>query len=175
MFTSRRGGASGTVAAGELLWKASLGATRVVHCGPLAGWVTAFVVAAGTLAVAQKVVGPEDLDRAMKTVGTAIEGMNQAIGSEEFEDAKTPLALSRQVLASTRPMWEAKQEPDAVRMTREAVATLDALDTVLSAIAVDPSAVAAAVQGVTRACDACHVTYREGDQQTGYRIKSASR
>ena len=141
----------------------------------LAGWVTTFVVAAGSLGVAQKVVSLEDFDRAMKTIGTAIEGVHEAIGSEAFEDAKTPLALSRQLLASTRPVWETNQDPDAVRMTREAVATLDALDTVLSAIAVDATAVAAAVQAVTRACDACHAMYREGDQQTGYRIKSASR
>ncbi len=129
----------------------------------------------GTLAVAQKVVGPEEFDRAMKTIGTAIEGVNQAIGSKSYVDAKTPLALSRQVLASTRPVWETKQEPDAVRMTREAVATLDALDKALSATAVDAAAVAAAVENVTRTCDACHATYREGDQQTGYRIKSAPR
>jgi hypothetical protein len=29
-------------------------------------------------------------------------------------------------------------------------------------------------QDVARACDACHAKYREGDQQTGYRIKSSS-
>ena len=138
-------------------------------------WSVTLFVLTGTLVVAQKVVGPEEFDRAMKTIGTAIEGVNQAIVSKSYVDAKTPLALSRQVLASTRPVWEVKQEPDAVRMNREAVATLDALDTALSAIAVDAAAVAAAVGDVTRACDACHATYREGDQQTGYRIKSASR
>ena len=138
-------------------------------------WSVTLFVLTGTLVVAQKVVGPEEFDRAMKTIGTAIEGVNQAIVSKSYVDAKTPLALSRQVLASTRPVWEAKQEPDAVRMNREAVVTLDALDTALSAIAVDAAAVAAAVGDVTRACDACHATYREGDQQTGYRIKSASR
>ena len=141
----------------------------------LAGWVTTFVVATGTLGVAQRVVSLEEFDRAMKTIGTAIEGVHQAIGSDAYVDAKTPLALSRQVLASTRPVWDTNHEPDAVRMTREAVATLDALDEVLSANAVDAAAVAAAVQDVTRACDACHATYREGDQQTGYRIKSTSR
>ena len=142
----------------------------------LAWWVTAFVVGTATLVgVAQKVVGPEQFDAAMKTIGTATEGVEQAIGSQSYLEAKTPLALSRQVLASTRPVWESNQEPDAVRMTREALATLDALDNVLSANAVDAAVVAATFEDVTRACDACHATYREGDPQTGYRMKSAPR
>lgn len=141
----------------------------------LMGWVTAFAVGTGTVGVAQKVVSPEEFGRAMKTIGTAVEGVNQAIGSKLYVDAKTPLALSRQILASTRPFWLTSQEPNAARMTKEAVAKLDALDKVLSAKAVDAAAVTAAFQDVTRACDVCHATYREGDQQTGYRIKPASR
>jgi hypothetical protein len=132
-------------------------------------------VLTGTLGVAQKVVGPEEFDRAMKTIGTAIEGVNQAIGSKSYVDAKLPLALSRQLLASTRPVWETKRKLDAVRKTREAVATLDVLDKVLSVNVVDAAAVVDAVEDVTRACNACHAMYREGDEQTGYRIKSASR
>ena len=103
------------------------------------------------------------------------EGVKQAIGSKSYVEAKTPLALSRQILASTRPLWDAYQNPDAAKKTRDAVARLDALDKALSANAVDAAAVAAAFDAATRACDACHAAYREGDQQTGYRIKSASR
>lgn len=141
----------------------------------LTGWLTAFVVGTGIVGVAQKVVSPDELDRAMKTIGTAVDGVNKAIASKSYVDAKTPLALSRQILASTRPFWTTNQKPDAAKMTKETVAKLDALDKVLSANAVDAAAVAAAAQDVTRSCDACHATYREGDQQTGYRIKAASR
>ena len=139
----------------------------------LPGCVMVFVVAAGVLGVAQKVVGPDEFDRAMTTIGNALEGVEQSIGSKSYVEAKTPLALARQTLASTKPVWETKRERDAVRMTREAVATLDALDKTLSADEVDAAAVVAAVEDVTRACEACHATYREGDSQTGYRIKSA--
>ncbi len=141
----------------------------------LAGWLTAFVVASGTVAVAQKIVSPEELVRAMKTIGTAFDGVSKAIESKSYIDAKTPLALSRQILASTRPFWTANQKPDAAKMTRETVAKLDALDKALSSSAVDAAVVAAALQDVNRGCDACHATYREGDPQTGYRIKSTSR
>ncbi|HEV8319550.1 MAG TPA: hypothetical protein VGQ10_19205 [Vicinamibacterales bacterium] len=141
----------------------------------LAGWLTAFVVASATVAVAQKIVSPEELVRAMKTIGTAFDGVSKAIESKSYIDAKTPLALSRQILASTRPFWTANQKPDAAKMTRETVAKLDALDKALSSSAVDAAVVAAALQDVNRGCDACHATYREGDPQTGYRIKSTSR
>ena len=139
------------------------------------GWVLLLIAASAALAAAQKVVGPDEFDRAMKTIGAAMDGTREAIGSESYIDAKTPLALARQTLASTRPAWETDEEPAAVRMTREAVGTLDALDKALSARDADPAAVAAAVDDVDRACDACHTTYREGDEQTGYRIRSATR
>ena len=60
-------------------------------------------------------------------------------------------------------------------MNREAVAALDVLDVVLSPAAVDAAAVAAAVDDVTRTCDACHAVHREGDAQDGYRIRPAPR
>lgn len=136
-------------------------------------WVAAWLVGAGAVLVAQKVTSPVELDRAMKTIGSALDGVKQSIASKAYVEAKVPLALSRQTLASTRPFWDANQQPDVSKMTRSAVATLDALDKALSASAVDASAVGAAVDAVTRACDACHATAREGDQQTGFRIKSA--
>lgn len=139
------------------------------------GWVTALVFGMGTSGVAQKIVSPEEFDRAMKTIGTAFDGVKQALGSKSYVEAKTPLALSRQVLASTRTFWDAQPKPNATKMARDAVAKLDALDKALSAKAVDPAAAAAAYEDAARACEACHATEREGDQQAGYRIKSASR
>lgn len=148
---------------------------RILTSRRLACGVALFVVATGALGVAQKVVGPEDFDRAMKTIDNAFDSARQSIASASYVDAKAPLALARQTLASTRPVWETNQEPDAVRMNREAVAALDALDEALSAIEVDAAAVAAAVNEVNRACETCHAKYREGDEQSGYRMKSASR
>jgi hypothetical protein len=137
-------------------------------------WLIAFVIGTGAAAAAQAVVSVEEFSRAMKTIGTAIDAVNQSIGSKSYAEAKTPLALSRQVLASTRPWWAAHQNADGVTLNRQAVARLDALDKVLSAKTVDPSAVAAAVDDAARACSACHVKYREGDPQAGYRIKGGT-
>ena len=140
-----------------------------------AAWAAVCAAGIATLGAAQKVVGPEEFDRAMKTIGASIDAVDEAVAASSFVPAKTPLALARQVLASTRPVWETGGEPDAVRMTREAVAALDALDKVLSANTVDAAAVAASVQDVKRACDACHEIHREGDEETGYRMKTAAR
>ena len=126
-------------------------------------------------AEAQKVIGPEQFDEAMKTIGLAIEGVEEAVDAGSFVDAKTPLALARQVLASTRPELEALELPDAVPMNRAAVAALDALDVALSPATVDAAAVAAAVSDVNRTCDACHAVHREGDEQNGYRIRATPR
>ena len=140
-----------------------------------AAWAAVCAVGMTTFGAAQKVVGPEEFDRAMKTIGASVDAVDEAVAASSFVPAKTPLALARQVLASTRPVWETSRQPEAVRMTREAVAALDALDKVLSANTVDAAAVAASVQDVKRTCDACHVVHREGDEETGYRMKAAAR
>ena len=137
-----------------------------------AGWAAAFAMGTVVFVAAQKVVGPDEFDRAMKTIGAAIDLVDEEVASGSHEAAKTPLALARQVVASTRPVWESSQRPDAVRMTRETVVALDALDKVLSGITVDAGAVDVSLQSVKRACDACHETYREGDEETGYRMKT---
>ena len=133
--------------------------------------VPVVLIVMGAVGLAQRVVGPEEFDRAMKTIGNAIEGMEEEIAAAAYDDAKAQLALARQTLASTRPWWEVEDEADAVAMNREAVAALDALDKAMSAITVDESSVIAASGAVTRTCDACHAAHREGDEQTGYRIK----
>ncbi len=141
----------------------------------VAGWVIALVTGTATFALAQKVIGPEQFDEAMKTIGGAIEGVEEAVSSRSFVDAKTPLALARQVLASTRPELEALGWTDAVGMNRQAVDALDALDAALSPMTVDAGAVAGALEDVNRTCDACHAVHREGDPQNGYRIRSMTR
>lgn len=136
--------------------------------------VAALTLGAGAVGFAQKIVSANELDRAMKTIGGAFDAVKQAIESKSYADAKTSVALSRQTLASSRPFWETYQRPDVAKMTRAAVARLDALDKALSAKDVDVPAVTAALDEATRACDACHATAREGNQQAGYRIKPVS-
>lgn len=136
--------------------------------------IVVVIASAGFVAFGQKLTTAEELDQAMKTIGASLRGVDKGISSAAYVDAKVQLALARQTLASTATFWRAKNKEDAVRMAREAIAKLDALDVVLSASVVDAAAATAAVKEANSACAACHSTYREGDPQTGYRLKPGS-
>lgn len=131
----------------------------------------AMVVWAGSIGHGQRVTKLEEFQQAMKTIGAAVNAGTKAITSNAHAEAKVPLVLARQTLASTVPFWVDKKVDDAAKMTRDAVRKLDDLDTVLSASTVDAAAVSGAVKSLNDACSACHKAYREGTAETGYRIK----
>ena len=134
--------------------------------------VTALLVASIVSAVyAQKVTKAEEFHRAMQTIGAAVDAGTKAIDSGAHADAKVPLVLARQTLASTVPFWIDTKTNGAVKMTKDAVQKLDALDGALSNVTLNVAAVSGAVAALTDACRACHSSYREGDRDTGYRIK----
>lgn len=127
--------------------------------------VSAFGVAA------QRVGGPEEFAQTMKTIAAAMATANKAFGAGANIDAKAQFVFARQLLATTAPFWRDRKVQDATRLTREAVARLDALDEALSADPIDSAAVKTAIDRVTAACSACHAAYREGTPQTGFRFK----
>ena len=135
------------------------------------------LAAAMTLACAsavghgQKVTKTEEFVQAMKTVGTSLKAGTKAITSSAYADAKAPLVLARQTLASTVPFWIEEKVGEAAKMTRDAVRKLDDVDTALSVTSVDPAVVAGVVKAMNDACTACHNVYREGNPDTGYKIK----
>lgn len=126
----------------------------------------------GAIGFAEKVVTPEELEQAMKIIGSSLDVGAKAITTSAYGDAKAPLVLARQTLASTIPFWGDRKIDNAAKLTRDAVRKLDDIDAALSAMPVDAAAVASAVKAVNDACAACHTIYREGDRQTGYRIKA---
>jgi len=139
--------------------------------------ITAIVVMtawASSVGIAQRVNSPEEFTVGMKTIGVSVAAANSAIGSGAYLDAKTQLIMARQMMASTVPFWRERKADDAVKMAKDAVAKLDALDTLLSAPTVDSAAASGAFKEVTAACATCHTAYREGDPQSGYRIKQAA-
>jgi hypothetical protein len=101
-----------------------------------------------------------------------VNSANKAIGSGAYADAKAPLVLARQTLASSAPFWSAKNLDNAVKLTREAVRKLDDLDTALSSPSVDGAAVSKAASSLLETCSTCHAAYRDGDSKAGYRIKA---
>ena len=137
------------------------------------------VLAAGTDPIAAQgqakeypIFTAETFVAAMKTVGQAFGLVNSSLARKEYEESKAYLAISRDRLATTITFWRDRKKDDGVKMLRETLTRLDALDEAMSAEPVDPAAVAAAAKQAGSACEACHAVYREQDPATkAYKFK----
>lgn len=141
--------------------------------------LTLLVVAAGSLTTAQQKPYPiftqDDFITAMKESGRAFETATSALAKNDFETAKAQLTRSRERLSLTVTFWRDRKKDDAVRLLRDTLAKVDALDDALSEERIDPTAVSASARQVSAACEACHAVYREQDPATkAYRLKSGS-
>jgi len=133
----------------------------------------AVVVLAGAVAFGQgKNMSVEEYTKLMKSNAQANGGMNKAIGSAAYADARTQLATLRQNFMTLEGFWAEKKKDDAVGFIKDGLTRLAALDKMLSAGTVDQvAAQAAAKEFGGNTCGACHKAYREGDAQTGFRFK----
>jgi|SRR5688572_27537661 cytochrome c556 len=131
------------------------------------------VVLAGAVAIGQgKITTVEEYTKLMKSNAQANGGMNKAIGSGAYADARTQLATLRQNFMTLEGFWAEKKKDDAVGFVKDGLTRLGALDKMLSAATVDQMAAqAAAKEFGGNTCGACHKAYREGDAQTGFRFK----
>jgi hypothetical protein len=115
---------------------------------------------------AQPVFSEQDLDTAMKAAGRHIGLAHTAIAAGDFEAAKIRVARVREQLFPTVAFWRNNKETEAVKLLREAVAALDALDGPLSREPIDRAAVVAAATAVDAACQRCHAIYRDQDPKS---------
>jgi cytochrome c556 len=70
--------------------------------------------------------------------------------------------------------WVMHKKDDAIAMSKDAVATVTALETALSATAPDTEGVMAAVKVAGGTCGACHKQYREQDANMQYQLKAGT-
>ena len=128
------------------------------------------LVAAAAVAVAAQprpypVYNEYHLDRTMKLVGRNFAGAREALDGGEFESAKALFTRSREQIAVSITYWRHNGRDDGVRMLRDVLENLDALDAALSRPPV--AAAAAAALATDAACQTCHAVYREQDPDTG--------
>lgn len=140
----------------------------------LTGTVALMVALAGTVLLAQKVTNPDDLDKAMKKIAPAQGAANKAIQSMAWTDAKVQIAIVKQTLADTEPFWVANKKDDAVKMLKDSIAKVSAVEAAVSAPMPDPQAVLGAFKQVGATCTACHKQYREQDENQQYRLKAGA-
>jgi hypothetical protein len=140
---------------------------------PLA--VCALVLAVASAAFAQTVKYPiftvDHLNEAMKTVGLAFGLASRSAAGSDAENAKDYLIRARDQLATTITFWRDRKKDDAVRMLRETLKKMDALDAALSATPINAAAVKTLVDEIGAGCESCHAKYREQDPATkSYRV-----
>lgn len=133
--------------------------------------VAVLIALSSTVAVAQKVTSVEELDKTMKRVGQANMGVNKALQSMAYADARKQLTGLRQALVDADAFWVSHKADAAVKFSKGTVSKIDALDKLLAAPTPDNSAVMAAFKDL--GCRDCHMGFRE---QVGeeYRIKAGS-
>jgi len=144
---------------------------RFVMCAVVAivAWASAGVVAQSKIATLQDHVA------LMKSNAQANGALNKAVGSGDFAGALMQVTTLRQNLTTLQMFWMEKKNAEAVKVVKEGLGRLDALNKMLAAPAPDQvAAQAAAKEFGGNTCGACHKMLREGDAQTGFRFQAAA-
>ena len=125
----------------------------------------------GSIAVAQKATNPAELEGAMKRISAANAAAVKAIKSGAYDDAKKSVADVKQALMDAENFWVVNKKDDAVKMSKEAIAKVTAVEQAVSAATPNQEAAFAAVKEVGAACTACHMTYRVQNEDKTYSLK----
>jgi cytochrome c556 len=139
------------------------------------GYAAALFVALGgaMLGGQAKVTTSEELDKVMKKA-SAFRQVDKAVQSNNAADAKAQLAIVKAAVQESQSFWVTHKKDDALKMNKESLEKLDALEKVLSAGTLDTSAATAAFKQAGGACRACHQQYRIEDDKNEYHLKPGS-
>jgi cytochrome c556 len=132
----------------------------------------AVLIAGSAALTAQKAKTPEDLDKAMKKIGAANGPMNKAIKAMAWADARKQAAIIEEALDDAHNFWVVKKRDDAIKMSTDARAKVDALEDLLAKSAPDSVAVTAAAKDFASSCLGCHKVYREQDANQQFVVKA---
>jgi cytochrome c556 len=133
-----------------------------------------FVALAGTVAVAQKVTTPMELDATMKKISQAQGATAKAIQAGDFAAAKASVAIVKAALMDAENFWVMHKKDEAIAFSKDAMAKVTAVETAVSAAMPDQMAALAAQKTAGGACGACHKTFREQDANMQYQLKAGT-
>src|SRR5262245_4032212 len=115
---------------------------------------------------------PADLEAAMKKIGPAyasvLKNLQGTTASAAAGDAKT-IATE---FGTVEKFWAQHNKPDAVKWAQDAGKA--ASDIAGAAAANDAMKAQAASQTLGAQCKSCHTAYREGTQQSGFKVKAGA-
>ncbi len=126
---------------------------------------------AGTALMAEKAKTADDMDKAMKKVGTTQQTVNKMIQSMQFADAKKNVEIMKATLTDAENFWVLNKKADAQTFSKDVISKLDALDKILADKAPDQAKATMAYREASAACNSCHKVYRGTDANNQFIIK----
>ena len=136
-------------------------------------FVLTFAVA-GTAVLAEKAKTADDIDKAMKKVGTTQQAANKAIQAMAYAEAKKQVEIVKTTLTDAENFWTLNKKADAVQFSKDVLLKLDVLDKALAEKAPDQAKVTAAYKDANTTCNSCHKVYRGVDANNQFIIKPGS-
>ena len=152
---------------------AAAGATAMLVVSSLAPWATWTVET--RVAAQTAVLTPEELDKAMKRARPAMTAALKAVKSGSFSDANQQLAIVRQVIIDTQPLWIDRKKDDAVKANRDTIARIQDVEKAFASVGTPtPDEALSALRDIEAACRVCHDKYRDRDADGNWILKPGS-
>jgi len=142
---------------------------RVYASALVLAWSGAVIVAQ-----TQKVTTPEQLDKVMKQVQEANRPVAKALASGAYADVRKGLAVVKENVLISQSFWVEHKKDDAVKMNKETLAKIEALEKLIATDTVDSAAATVALKEVGASCRACHQQYRATDAENNFILKPGS-
>ena len=132
------------------------------------------VAVAGSVLVAEKAKTADDMDKAMKKIGTTQQTVNKMIQSMQYADAKKNVEIIKATLTDAENFWVLNKKADAQMFSKDVIAKIDALDKLLADKAPDQAKATTAYREAAAACNSCHKVYRGVNADNQFIIKPGS-
>ena len=127
---------------------------------------------AAASAQAQARMTEADYDALMKKVGPANGAMRMKLMGGMLKDAATDAQALAGLFGDVEKFWAQHNKQDAVKWAAEA--RTNASEVAGAAAAGDGMKAQTAANNILASCKQCHGMYREGDAQSGFRIKAGT-
>ena len=98
--------------------------------------------------------------------------LEETLSAANFPDAKEKLVTAREGYTALEGFWVDRERDDAIGIVRTALAQIDEIDALLEVESPSRSDTLSKAKMVQGSCAACHMLYREGEFETGFRFKA---
>lgn len=114
----------------------------------------------------------DDLDARMKVIGPASGALRTKLMANQLADAAKDAQTLATAFGDVERFFQQNNKTDAVMWAQQA--RMRAQEAAGAATAGDAMKASTAADNMQASCKQCHATYREGDAQTGFRVKAGT-